>query len=76
METTIEIRKEAIMFDYKNNKKKIEENTLGKILFTAGAGLVGAYLYLKNNNKLDEVKDKIDDIKDEIIDSLKGEDLL
>lgn len=64
------------MFDYKNNKKKIEENTLGKILFTAGAGLVGVYLYLKNNNKLDEVKDKIDDIKDEIIDSLKGEDLL
>ncbi|WP_297788243.1 hypothetical protein [uncultured Anaerococcus sp.] len=65
------------MFDY--NKKfdnKKEENSLGKYIFTAAAALVGGYLYLKNNNKLDEVKDKVDDIKDEIIDAVKGEDLL
>ncbi|MCI5972778.1 MAG: hypothetical protein MRZ08_07095 [Anaerococcus sp.] len=64
------------MFDYKNNRDKKEENTVGKVLFTAAATAVGAYLYLKNNNKIDEVRDKVDDIKDEIIDAVKGEDLL
>ena len=64
------------MFDYKNNRWRKEENTVGKVLFTAAATVVGAYLYLKNNNKIDEVRDKVDDIKDEIIDAVKGEDLL
>lgn len=64
------------MFDYKNNRGRKEENTVGKVLFTAAATAVGTFLYLKNNNKMDEVKDKVDDIKDEIIDAVKGEDLL
>ena len=64
------------MFDYKKKYDKREENTVGKYLFTAAAAVVGGYLYLKNNNKIDEVKDKVDDIKDEIIDAVTGEDLL
>lgn len=60
-----------------NNKNKRSDNSPVALLAIAtGAVLSTTYLYLKNNDKFDKLRDKIEDVKDEIIDNIKGEDLL
>lgn len=56
---------------------KRENTSPVAILTLAGVtALSAAYLYLKNNGKIDDLRDRLEDIKDEIIDGIKGEELI
>ena len=59
----------------KNRNRNKNSNDSGKFLLGAALAAGAGYLFLKNNDKLDDFKDKAEDIKDDLIDTFKGEDI-